>query len=229
MVRLHRLLWIVVAGSMAMGGGYHRCYEYKADDFTLTPPQPFERMVLVVPKDWRGPETHPMVLLLTDRSGRKERMSQWLICDHNTTRGRGRYRCGGECDGGEVFVGEDMSLNLDTQYKLSVDIPVGRDEEGKRAKLDLKKGIDSAQAHEVSCPLYTERLYNPERLGDKSGEPLLDVCYTRKTKTKGHAHYHGCFMTTSRCRTIHREHFGHYPDIDSAYAAFLRCVDSRPH
>ncbi len=223
------MMWIVVAGSLAVGGGYHSCYEYQADDFVLTPPLPYERIVLVVPRDWKRPnETHPLVLLLTDRSGRKERMSQYLLCDHNTT--RGRYRCGGECDGGEVFVGEDMSLNLDTPYKLDLDIPtVGKYEEEKRTELNLRKGLSSAQGREVPCPLYTERLYNPERLGDKPDEPLLNVCYTRKTTTKGHLRYHGCFMTTARCNAVHREHFGYYPSIDRAYAGFLRCVDSNPN
>ncbi len=230
MVGLHRMFWsMMVMGSWLMGGSYHRCYAYRADDILLTPPESFARMILVVPRDWDVQDTHPMVLLLTDRSGREERMSQYLMCDHNLTQSRGRYRCGGECDAGEVWVGTDKSLSLDTPYPLEVDIPAKPYEEETRTELHLKPGISSAKAHAVPCPLYVERLYNPERPGARPEDPLLNVCYTHKSTQQGTTHYQGCFLTPSRCATLHRQHFGHYPDEARAYRGFLRCVDSRPH
>jgi hypothetical protein len=155
-----------------------------------------------------------------------ERLSQYPTC--TWSKERGLYRCGGECDAGELFLEKDFSIRLIEPYKLELDIPVALYQEERRAKLDLRKDIQKSRAHQTTCPLYTERLFNPEALGGHTADPLLNVCYVSKVRRGTSWAYEGCLMNANPCKRIGKQHFGHYPNIEDAYKAFLRCVDAIP-
>ncbi len=221
---------VMIIGAMVWSAGmaneYFRCHEYHATDFRIGQRVPFERVVLAAPKVWPQNTIQPLILLFLDKSGREEKASQYLFCTWNEE--KALYRCGGECDAGELFLEKDLSMRLMGTNKLEVDIPVDPYQEEKRTHLDLRKGIEKAKAQKVTCPLYTERLFNPEALGGYSADPLLNVCYTAKSKQGAAWIYEGCLMNAKPCKQIGKQHFGHYENVDSAYQAFLRCVDAVP-
>jgi len=224
--RFRLMLLAVGMLNVAMAGGYYRCYEYRASDFVMKPPLPYKRMFIAVPNVWPKQEQRPLVMFFTDASGRHEKMSQYLGCKWNSR--KERYRCGGECDAGEVMMGKDMSLNFDTDYKLQVDIPVSISQEEERSELDLKTGTAVAKAVSVVCPLYVEQLFDPVRDGEYKDGPLLHVCYAQKVRHTQTVSYSGCMMNMKPCSVVGKQHFGTYPNEDDTYTAFLRCVDSKP-
>ncbi len=212
--------------SVGSAGSYYRCYAYTPADFKVKTTAPYERIVLAVPKPWPKETIQPLVMLFLSQDGRKMTMSQYLGCVWDSA--KGYYRCGGECDAGEVMMGKDMSLYFDTDYKLEVDIEVEKYREEERAGMDLSPGTVRAKATPITCPLYVETLFNPLRDGQYNDGPLRNVCYDTKVKTMSGWRYEGCTLRNRSCHSIHKAHFGKYPSQDDAYQAFLRCVDSQP-
>jgi hypothetical protein len=226
MYRLRFIILAVVAASIATAGNYYRCYEYKANDFKVIPVLHYERVFIAVPKAWPKQEKRPLIMFFTDASGRHEKTSQYLGCVWDST--TERYRCGGECDAGEVMMRKDMSLSFDTDYKLEVDIPVATYQEEERSGLDLRQGVATAKAEPVTCPLNVERLFDPIRDGEYKDGPVLHVCYTQKKSHAKTFSYGGCMMSMKPCSVLGKQHFGKYPNEEDTYNAFLRCVDSKP-
>jgi len=224
--RVRLMVLAVMMVSVVMAGEYYRCYEYRAGDFVMKQPSPYERVFMAVPKVWPKQEKRPLIMFFTDASGRHEKMSQYLGCIWNST--TERYRCGGECDAGEVMMRKDMSLSFDTDYKLEVDIPVALYQEEERSGLDLRQDVAMAKAKPVTCPLNVERLFDPIRDGEYKDGPVLHVCYTQKVSHAKTFSYGGCMMSLKPCKAIGKQHFGKYPNEKDTYNAFLRCVDSKP-
>lgn len=225
------LMVLIVMSSLGMSKDYYRCYEYSPSNFKLNPQVSYDRMILSVPKVWPKQETNSLILLFLDKDGREMKMSQYVNCKYGKSiygESIDGYICGGECDAGQLFMKKDMSLSFPKEYKLSVDIEGGMNAVQERADLDLKKGIALANSHSVKCPPYVEKLFNPTRDGEHGGDPLLNVCYKKKSRKEGKIQYQGCFMSPKKCNSIGKEHFGHYQSIEDSYRAFLRCIDSGP-
>ena len=211
---------------MQAGPGYYDCYEYSARDFATDPKLKFERAVLAIPGDWPKFTRQPLIFLLLDRRGRALIASQYLEC---TSKKDGEFRCGGECDAGEIFMRADRTLYLRGRYRLEVDLPTGKYQEEKRAKFDIVSSSGESTPFPAICPLYVERLYNRYRDGEGNDDPLLNVCYDNKRNLYGRWLYRGCSMQSKRCDAIGKKNFGHYEDIESTYRGFLRCKDSTPN
>jgi len=220
---------LALAGAIATGNSY-RCYEYEASHFVVPRGSAFERVILAVPREWPRDEMHPLVLLFLDRGGRYRRMDQYLVCRWKET--SGRYRCSGECDAGMIWLDRTMTLQLASTDRLELDegdersSDTGVDGREKRVQLRFG-GTDRLKGRRVACPPCVERLYDSGRDGDGS-DPLLFVCYRRKTTKNNSFRYEGCQLSARPCDAIGRKHFGHDENQDASYEDFLRCVDSAP-
>ena len=63
---------------------------------------------------------------------------------------------------------------------------------------------------------------NKKFIDNKEG---LYVCYDYKNSF---GEYSGCFRSKLSCKSLHKQHFGRYPNRHAAYRAFLRCTSSSP-
>ena len=222
---------VALMSCLVVAQEYYRCHEYSKGDFTLNPKIAHSRVVMAIPKTWPKQERNSLILLLLDKSGRELKMSQYITCLYGKSiygNNPDGYICGGEDDAGRIWMRSDISISFPKEYKLNVDIEQDRTREIARAAMDLKRGITSAKASSVECPLYVEKLYDPTRSTEHGDEPLLNVCYDSKQSSKQQILYSGCFMSPKSCLAIGKQHFGHYENPESSYRAFLRCSDSQP-
>ena len=215
---------ILITSVFGYAQNSYSCYEYQASRFYTTPSISFDRVVLAVPSIWPEQTYQPLILLFTDKTGRRKKLSQYIECQWKKE--KGLYRCGGECDAGEVILHRDMSMELPKEYSLNVDIPVEMYAEEERAELHFK-ATKRVYGKKVKCPPYAEQFYDPVRDGENM-DPLLSVCYDSKKIENGILHYQGCQMRNVKCSKAGKMHFGHYKSTDDAYQAFLRCLDSTP-
>ena len=63
---------------------------------------------------------------------------------------------------------------------------------------------------------------NSKFIDNKEG---LYVCYDYKNSF---GEYSGCFRSKLSCKSIHKKHFGHYPNKHDSYRALFRCIASAP-
>jgi len=219
------LVAILLLGGVMRAEDFYRCYEYKTDDFRVDSPLPWERVVLAVPKIFPTEEKYPALMLLLDRAGRRESMSQYLYCRRDP-HGSG-YICGGECDGGTVRLTDRWSLYFGKKEMLGLDmVASSSDGADERAPMRLKKGIQKTQGHPVSCPPLVEMEFNPERDGEHAQRaPALNVCYRARHTVLDRVWYTGCTIRARPCVQSGQKHFGHYSNGAETYEAFLRCLD----
>ncbi len=145
-----------------------------------------------------------LIALVAKVSGKIYRHN-YIICHKE----KGKFACGGECDSGQLELGKDMKLQLDT-LSFVVD-----DMEGPRAELVLtqRKQGSWLRAKKVACPEYVVE--------------GLNVCYDRKIIDSGIS-YDGCIRSHLACDKVAKRHFGAYPNENSAQSALIRCEQSRP-
>ncbi len=91
-----------------------------------------------------------------------------------------------------------------------------------------KKGSENySRIQQESLPIALEK--RKSKVKNYNG---LYVCYDKKYATnkdnKTYVKYVGCDRYSQRCGTIHKKHFGKYPNGYQAQKAFERCLNSSP-
>jgi len=212
---------LVAAMSIEGAESYYRCQTYNRSSIRLDPPVAYERIYLAVPK--RIDDRHAMILFLTDAAGRRVALQQYLYC-HPDGKG-GAYRCGGECDAGEILITKNGDLHFGTEAPLELDIekPDPMEEEDRSTIHPVGKDRIS-EAHPSPCPPVVVIFFNPVRDGEDASIRHPYVCYDRKSGGE----YQGCDFSTRPCERIGKRHFGRYPTESASHAALERCVQSRP-
>jgi len=222
--RLVIVLALVSVGLVAES--YYQCYKYSKSDLQLKTERSYEHIYLAMPPK---PSSSEMgYLIFTDADKETIRFLQSIACQVDEA--KGLYTCGGECDGGGVFLSKNMGLTLDPEYSLVVQKESlnGSDAAALNAPdaISIIQKHKPAQATKTSCPPAVTTIYHPKR--DKRSDKPHYVCYKQKIYENKNPEYYGCKISKQLCRTESLHYFGHYPSSSSTKKALKRCQNSTP-